>query len=84
MKQPIVVQRALRKLGQDINAARRRRHIAAASMAERAGISRATLHKIEQGEGSVAMQHYAAVILILWRLAGKPSTNQLARKGSLF
>ena len=37
---PIPVQRALRKLGQDISSARRRRRIPMPLMAERAGMTR--------------------------------------------
>ena len=42
---PIPVGRALRKVGQDIRDARRRRRIPVAILAERASISRMTLHK---------------------------------------
>lgn len=62
---PIPVRRALRKLGGDIQAARRRRHIATQLMAERAGISRTTLHKIEKGEPGVSLGHYASVLFVL-------------------
>ena len=46
---PIPVRRALRKLGQDIKDARKRRRIPMALLAERARISRATLTKVEKG-----------------------------------
>lgn len=62
---PIPVQKALRKLGQDINAGRRRRRIAMALMAERAGISRATLAKIEKGVATVSLGSYAVVLFVL-------------------
>lgn len=62
---PIPVKRALRKLGNDIKDARRRRRIATQLMAERASISRTTLNKIEQGHPGVAMGHYATVLFIL-------------------
>ena len=45
---PLPVRRALRKLGQDIRDARRRRRIPTAVLAERASVSRATLVKIER------------------------------------
>lgn len=62
---PIPVRRALRKLGQDISAARRRRRIPMAILAERAGINRKTLAKIEQGDSGVLMAHYATVLFAL-------------------
>ena len=64
-KLPIPVMQALRKLGQDISDARRRRRITMALMAERAGISRATLSKIEKGNPATAIHGYAAVIFVL-------------------
>ena len=62
---PIPVQKALRKLGQDINAARRRRRIPTALMAERAGMARATLAKIEKGDPTVSLGGYASVLFVL-------------------
>lgn len=62
---PIPVSRALRKLGQDIRDARRRRRIPTAIMAERASISRTTLSKVEQGESGVALGSYACVLFAL-------------------
>ncbi len=43
----------LRTLGENISIARRRRYISSAILAERAGISRTTLHKIERGDSGV-------------------------------
>ena len=62
---PIPVIRALRKLGHDIRDARRRRRIPASILAERATISRTTLHKIENGNGGVGMGSYATVLFAL-------------------
>lgn len=62
---PIPVVRALRKLGQDIRDARRRRRIPAAILAERASIVRVTLNKIEKGEAGVHIGNYAAVLFAL-------------------
>jgi hypothetical protein len=64
-QQPIPVVRALRKLGQDIRDARRRRRIPVSIMAERASISRMTLHKVERGEPGVSLGAYATVLFIL-------------------
>jgi transcriptional regulator with XRE-family HTH domain len=55
----------LRKLGQDIRDARRRRRIPVAIMAERASISRVTLHRIEKGERGVAAGAYATILFVL-------------------
>lgn len=62
---PLPVQRNLRKLGQDIRDARRRRRIPVEVMAERASISRMTLNKIEKGDPGVSMGLYATVLFVL-------------------
>lgn len=62
---PLPVKRSLRKLGQDIRDARRRRRIPVALMAERASISRTTLNKVEKGDPGVAMGIYATVLFVL-------------------
>lgn len=62
---PIPVVRALRKLGHDMRDARRRRRIPVAIMAERASVSRMTLHKVEKGDPSVSAGTYATVLFAL-------------------
>jgi DNA-binding XRE family transcriptional regulator len=62
---PIPVRRALRKLGEDIRDARRRRRIPSAILAERASISRTTLVKVEKGEAGVSLGTYATVLFVL-------------------
>jgi len=62
---PIPVVRSLRKLGHDIRDARRRRRIPVAILAERASISRMTLHKVEKGDPGVSMGGYATVLFSL-------------------
>ena len=62
---PIPVISVLRKLGQDINDARRRRRITAQLMAERAGLSRSTIGKIEKGDPTTSMGSYGAVLFVL-------------------
>jgi DNA-binding XRE family transcriptional regulator len=52
-------------MGVDIRDARRRRRIPTATMAERAGISRTTLHKVEQGDPGVSLGTYATVLFVL-------------------
>ena len=62
---PVPVRRALAKLGADLRAARLRRRIPMALVAERASISRTTLANIEKGDGGVALGNYARVLLAL-------------------
>lgn len=62
---PIPVKRALKKLGQDLQNARKRRRIPMQLAAERASISRATLSKIERGDEGVSLGAYAKVLFIL-------------------
>ena len=64
-KLAIPIQRALRKLGHDISEARRRRRITTELMAERAGLTRVTLSKIEKGAETVSISGYARVLFIL-------------------
>lgn len=64
-RMPIPVKRALRKLGEDIRDARRRRRIPVALMAERASISRTTLNKVEKGDAGVSLGIYATVLFAL-------------------
>jgi DNA-binding XRE family transcriptional regulator len=64
-KIPIPVKRALRKLGQDIRDARRRRRIPVAIMAQRASISRTTLYKVEKGDPGVSLGIYTTVLFAL-------------------
>lgn len=62
---PLPARRALTKLGHDLRDARRRRRIPSATAAERASISRSTLHKVEKGDPGVAMGIYATVLFVL-------------------
>jgi DNA-binding XRE family transcriptional regulator len=62
---PIPAIKSLRKLGQDINDARRRRRITVALMGERAGLSRATIGKIERGDPTTSIGGYASVLFVL-------------------
>ena len=62
---PAPLKTAMRKLGGDLRDARLRRRIPAAIMAERAGISRTTLLKVEKGDPGVAAGTYAAVLFVL-------------------
>src|SRR5262249_35584172 len=62
---PLPVKRALKKLGADLSAARRRRAIPTEIMAERALIGRRTLRRAEQGDPSVSMGVYATLLFVL-------------------
>ena len=62
---PLPVQRSLVKFGQDIKHARLRRNIPMEVLADRAGISMGTLSQIQQGQASVSMGAYAAVLFSL-------------------
>lgn len=57
--------RRFRALGERLKLARKRRNLTATLLSERAGVSRATLYKIEKGDPSVAMGYYAAVLDVL-------------------
>ncbi len=67
----------LETVGENIKLARLRRKITTTMLAERAGISRVTLRKVENGESSASMATYAIVLFCLGlekdllQLAGK-------------
>jgi transcriptional regulator with XRE-family HTH domain len=61
----IATRRALRKLGEDIRNARRRRHLTMEILAERAFTTRQTLQRVEAGDPLVAVGIYAAVLQAL-------------------
>jgi transcriptional regulator with XRE-family HTH domain len=64
------VRKALSKLGGDLRDARRRRRLPMAVVAERAFTSRSTLQRVEEGDPSVSMGIYAAVLNALGLLEG--------------
>ncbi|MBF9144492.1 helix-turn-helix domain-containing protein [Hymenobacter properus] len=68
-KEPVVLLPRLVQLlaqsGENIRLARLRRKLSAALVAERAGISRNTLHAIEQGSSTVSMGGYLQVLFVL-------------------
>ena len=57
--------RLLKTLGEQIRYARLRRDLTTIQVAERAGISRTTLVKIEKGDEGVAIGQYFCVLLAL-------------------
>jgi transcriptional regulator with XRE-family HTH domain len=62
---PIPVRQALRRLGSDIRDSRLRRRISTTIMAQRAQMSRSTLHNLERGDPAVSMGAYATVLFVL-------------------
>lgn len=67
---PSAVRRALRKLGEDIRDARRRRKLTMAIVAGRAFTSRKTLQRVEAGDHGVSIGIYASVLQALGLLDG--------------
>lgn len=55
-------QKVLETMGEQIKMARLRRNLSAELVAERAGVSRATLWAVEKGAPTVAIGTYAAVL----------------------
>ena len=62
---PSATRRALHTLGAHLRAARLRRRISTAVLAERTLVSRGTLYRVERGDPTVSMGTYATV---LWAL----------------
>ena len=67
---PIAVQARMREYAENIRAARQRRRLTVAQLAEKSGVSVRTLHRIERGEPGVAFAHVACV---LWAMNLLPS-----------
>lgn len=59
------VSRLLRSYGQNLKLARLRRRYSAETVAQRAGITRKTLSRVEKGESAVALGIYARVMQVL-------------------
>ena len=55
----------LEQLGENIRLAIKRRKLTQTQLAERTGLSKPTLRKIERGEGSVSIGHYMLVLSVL-------------------
>lgn len=64
-KIPISLRRGLKNLGESLKKARIRRRLKMTTVADRAGVSRETLAKIQRGDPGVSMGNYAAVIFAL-------------------
>lgn len=75
--------RLMERLGEDLRLARLRRQLSAEVVAERSGISRATLVKIEAGDPSVAMGSYFQVLRVLGLeqgISALASDDEMGRK----
>lgn len=59
---PMLVERAIQKLGSDISLARRRRHISQASLAERMGASLSTVRRMEKGDIRIPIHFFARAL----------------------
>ena len=62
------VARALAKLGRDVSLARRKRRIASADFAQQMGVSRATLHRLENGDPGVSLNTLTMAMHVLGRM----------------
>lgn len=74
-------QTILENMGEQIKMARLRRNLSTELVAERAGISRATLWSVEKGSATVAIGTYAAV---LHALGGMDKDLELVAKDDEF
>ncbi len=77
------VSRLLAGIGQNIRQARLRRNYTMALVAQRAGISRGTLQRVEEGDAAVALGIYTRVLQALGLegdLAGIAADDVLGRK----
>jgi transcriptional regulator with XRE-family HTH domain len=58
-------ERILQGLGENIRMARLRRDLSSAQVSERAGVARATLVRLEQGDGGVSLANLLKVLFAL-------------------
>jgi transcriptional regulator with XRE-family HTH domain len=62
---PSKLRRGLKKFGEDIGVARRKRRLTVAMMAERVGVAQSTYLRAEHGDPKVAFGVYAMVLFVL-------------------
>ncbi len=67
---PIAVARAARTIGADVAAWRKLRGLTSAQVADRAGISRETVSRLEAGSGSVSLENVLRVARALGIMDG--------------
>lgn len=76
-------QKVLSQMGENIKLACKRRGYSQSLIAERTGLSRLTIRKIENGDPTVSFGHYVAVLSVLGLvndLANVASDDELGRK----
>ena len=76
-------QKVLSQLGENIKLACKRRAYTQSLISERTGLSRLTIRKIEQGDPTVSLGHYVAVLGVLGLVddfAFVASDDELGRK----
>jgi len=76
-------QKVLSLLGENIKLACKRRGYSQSLIADRTGLSRLTIRKIQQGDSTVSIGHYVAVLGVLGMvddLAKVASDDELGRK----
>lgn len=62
------IERIFEKIGRDISLARRKRKISTDEFSSRAGISRATLYRLENGDPGVSLHTFAMALFVLGRI----------------
>lgn len=65
---PLPVERALRRVGQSVALARRRRQLSQQALAERIGASVNTVRRLEDGHPGTALQHFARALQVFGEL----------------
>lgn len=76
---PLPVERALRKLGSDIQLARRRRRISQSSLAERMGASLSTVRRMEKGDVRVPIHFFARALHVFGEIQALANLLDTAR-----
>lgn len=67
---PVPVNRSLRQVGDHVATWRKLQGLTAAQLAERAGISRGTLRRLETGEGAISLENTLRAVRVLGMLDG--------------
>ena len=76
---PLPVERAIRKLGNDIALARRRRRISQASLAERMEASVSTVRRMENGDVRVPIHFFARALHVFGEIRALEELLDTAR-----